>query len=433
MSKNETYQAARGTRDILPKDQPYFQMIKHTSECVLQSLGVERIDLPTFENAEVYTRGVGKNTDIVSKGMYLVSKHSDDIKDPTFALRPEGTAGTVRAYIENGMGSWPQPVKLYYVGPMYRHDRPQRGRYREFYQVGVEIFGDRSSKSDYLSIMSAWKILSDLGLKNLIVFANSIGCPNCRPKYTKKLKSYFKKSLNKLCSDCKIRYEENPLRLLDCKEEGCKKIAKGSPLIIDNICGECKDHFQSTLELLDYFEIRYDLDPYLVRGLDYYSRTVFEIAAKSDKERQNSLGGGGRYDGLVETLGGVKTPAVGYSLGIDRIVDLMREQKIKPTEIRGVEVCILQLGEKAKEVAKKVYDMLSKNDTNVHFIPSNDGLRPQMRQAVKTGAKYALIIGQKEAVKEEVILRNLKASSQETFFVKDIIEEIHNRIEKDKC
>ena len=433
MSKKETYQTARGTRDILPKDQPFYQMVRRTSECVLQSLGIKRIDLPTFENVEIFTRGIGKDTDIVSKEMYLVSKRDADSKDPTFALRPEGTAGAVRSYIENGMGSMPQPVRIYYIGSMYRHDRPQKGRYREFYQVGVEIFGDRSSKSDYLSIMTAWKILSDLGLKNLIVYTNSIGCPVCRPKYTKKLKLYFKKNLNKLCSDCKVRYEENPLRLLDCKEDECKKIAKGAPLIIDNICTECKDHFQSTLELLDYFEIRYDLDPYLVRGLDYYSRTVFEIAAKTDKDRQNSLGGGGRYDGLVETLGGTKTPAVGYSLGIDRIVELMKEQKIKPTEIRGVEVCILQLGEKAKEVAKKVYDMLSKNDTNVVFVPSNDGLRPQMRQAVKTGAKYALIIGQKEALKQEVILRNLEASSQETFFVKDILEEIHKRIEKDKC
>ncbi len=433
MSKKESYQTARGTRDILPKDQPYFQMIRHTSECVLQSLGIQRIDLPTFENAEVFTRGIGKDTDIVSKEMYLISKRGDDIKDPTYALRPEGTASAVRAYIENGMGSMPQPVKMYYVGPMYRHDRPQKGRYREFYQVGVEIFGDRSSKADYLSIMSAWKILSDLGLKNIIVYTNSIGCPACRPKYIKKLKSYYKKNLNKLCSDCRVRYEENPLRLLDCKEDGCKKLAKSAPLIIDNICDECKDHFQSTLELLDYFEIRYDLDPYLVRGLDYYSRTVFEFAAKSDKERQNSIGGGGRYDELVELLGGAKTPAVGFSLGIDRVVELMREQKIKPTPIRGVEVCILQLGEKAKEVSKKVYEMLSKHNTNVYFVPTNDGLRTQMRHAVKTGAKYALIIGQKEALKDEVILRNLNASSQETFFVKDILEEIQKRIEKDKC
>ncbi len=433
MAKNETYQSARGTRDILPKDQPYWQMIRQTSECLLQSLGIKRIDLPTFENAEIFAKGIGKDTDIVSKEMYLLSKRTDDIKDPTYALRPEGTAGAVRAYIENGMGSMPQPVKLYYIGPMYRHDRPQKGRYREFYHIGVEIFGDLTSKSDYLSIMSAWKILADLGLKNLIVYTNSIGCPACRPKYLKKLKSYFKKNLNKLCADCNVRYVENPLRILDCKEEGCKKVIKGAPQILDNICEECKEHFQSTLELLDYFEIRYDLDPYLVRGLDYYSRTVFEIVAKSDKERRGSLVGGGRYDGLVETLGGAKTPAVGYALGVDRVVELMREQKIKPTPIRGVEVCILQLGEKAKEVSKKVYNKLSKNNTNVHFIPSNDGLRSQMKQAVKTGAKWAIIIGQKEALKDEVILRDLRASSQETFFSKDIVEEIHNRVEKDKC
>lgn len=424
---NKTYQTPRGTRDILPADQPYWQFFRKTAEDTLASLDIERIDLPHFENLEIFTRGIGLETDIVSKEMYLVSAKADE-DDTRLALRPEGTAGTVRAYIQNGMNSWPQPVKIYYMGPMFRHDRPQKGRYREFFQLGLEIFGDASPKSDYLSIMSAWEIFKRLGLKDLIIYANSIGCPKCRPKYIQKLKKYYKDNLSSVCENCKIRYDANPLRLLDCKEETCQKMAAGAPVILDSLCGDCKTHFAELLELLDYFQIRYDLDPKLVRGLDYYSRTVFEITTSDDTGRASSIGGGGRYDGLVEVLGGSETPAVGYSLGIDRVVALMKEQKIQPPKPKGIEVCILQLGEKAKNSAKKVYDSLTDQKVNVLFIPSNDSLRTQMKNAVKTRAKYAIIIGQAEAVKNEVILRDLSASAQETLPVKGLAEEVIRRL-----
>jgi histidyl-tRNA synthetase len=220
---------------------------------------------------------------------------------------------------------------------------------------------------------------------------------------------------------------------LDCKEEKCVKAAKGAPVILDSLCPECKKHFQDTLEYLDYFDIKYDLDHTLVRGLDYYTNTVFEIADKNDKSRQNVVGGGGRYNGLVELLGGPKTPAVGFSLGIERIVNLMKEQKIKVPAKRGVEVCILQLGDKAKSVSKKIYDSLSGNDINVYFVPSNDGLRQQIRMASKLGAKYAIIIGQKEALKDDLILRDLEASSQESFPKAAIVEAIKNRLKTCQC
>lgn len=433
MAKN-SYQLPRGTRDILPKDQLFWNTFKKVAEKTLNGLGIQQIDTPHFENLEIFARGIGESTDIVSKEMYIIEgKEAKEDESTKLALRPEGTAGVVRAFIQNGMSSWPQPVRLYYYGSMFRRERPQKGRLRELHQLGVEIFGDNSPKSDYLTIMSAWEILTRLGLKNLKVYANSIGCATCRPKFTNKLKKYFKEKQKNLCSDCIIRLSTNPLRLLDCKEEKCQKIAKGAPIILDSLCKECRDHFQSTLSYLDYFDIKYDLDPTLVRGLDYYTNTVFEIADKTDKARQNVVAGGGRYNGLVELLGGPKTPAVGFSIGIDRVVAMMQEQKVKAEKPRGVEVCILQLGEKAKEASKRIYDDLAHNDINVYFVPSDEGLRQQIGSASKLGAKYAIIIGQREAFKDEIILRDLEASSQEVFPTSALVEELKRRYRKCLC
>ena len=426
----QNYQSPRGTKDILPADQSYWQFLRRTAEKTLSGLGLERIDTPHFENIDIFNRGIGAETDIVSKEMFTLNQRNEKEESAAFALRPEGTAGVVRAFVQNGMSSLPQPVRLYYIGPMFRYERPQKGRLREFNQIGMEIFGDDSAQSDYLMIMSAWEILTKLGLKNLKVYANSIGCPTCRPKYITKLKKYYKDKSKNLCSDCEVRLSKNPLRLLDCKEENCKKIAKDAPIILDTLCKTCRDHFQATLEYLDYFNIKYDLDPTLVRGFDYYTNTVFEIADKTDKARENVVCGGGRYNGLVELLGGPATPAVGCSLGMERVINLMKEQGVKPPKIRGVEICILQLGEKAKEVSKKIYDDLSQSGVNVFFVPSDDGLRQQIRTAVKLGAKYAVIIGQREAFKDEIILRDLDASSQEVFPESALVEEVKCRFAK---
>lgn len=430
MSKQ--FQTARGTKDILPQDQNYWTKVEEIAKKTLDGLGFGQITLPHFENAEIYSRGIGESTDIVQKEMYSIESKGDE-ESARYVLRPEGTAGAVRSYIQNGMSSWSQPVRLYYSGAMFRRERPQKGRYREFYQIGTEIFGDATPKSDYLAIMSAWEILQRLGLKNLIVYANSIGCPKCRPKFMAKLKKYYKEKLNSLCEDCQRRFETNPLRLLDCKERDCQQIAKGAPIMLDSLCTDCKKHFQETLEYLDYFDIKYDLDPTLVRGLDYYSQTVFEIVEKNDKGRQSTIVGGGRYNGLVNLLGGPVTPAVGYSFGVERVISLMKEQNIKVDKSRGVEICILQLGDKAKEVSKKIYDQLSNHDINVYFVPSNDGLRQQIKMASKLGASYAIIIGQQEAVKDEIILRDLEGSSQEIFPVANIAEAVKKRILKCDC
>lgn len=432
MAKN-SYQSARGTKDILPKDQPYWQFLKDISEKTLSGLGFERIDTPCFENIDIFNKGVGESTDIVTKEMFRLESFGEKEEPVTFALRPEGTAGVVRSFIQNGMSSLPQPVRLYYSGVMFRHERPQKGRLREFHQIGVEILGDESARADYLIIMSAWEILTRLGLTDLKVYANSIGCPVCRPKYIAKLKKYYKDKLSLMCEDCQSRYSKNPLRLLDCKNEVCHKIAQDAPVVLDVLCKTCRDHFQDTLEYLDYFDIKYDIDPRLVRGLDYYTNTVFEITAKNDESRQNVVCGGGRYNGLVELFGGPKTPAVGFSFGADRVVALLAEQKIKVPALRGVEVCILQLGDKAKEVSKNIYDQLSHNDVNVFFVPSDEGLRQQIRSADKLGARYAVIIGQREAFKDEIILRDLKASSQEVFPTSGLVTELKRRFDKCNC
>ncbi|MEI6499186.1 MAG: histidine--tRNA ligase [bacterium] len=425
MSK-QTYQTPRGTKDILPADQPYWKFVLSTAEKTFEGIGFNQITLPHFENAEIYTRGIGEETDIVQKEMFTLEKKTSD--EPQFVLRPEGTAGLVRSFIQNGMSSWAQPVRLYYSGAMFRRERPQKGRYREFYQIGAEIFGDETVKADYLIIMAAWELLNRLGIKNLVVYANSIGCSKCRPKYIAKLKKFYKEKSNEICNDCKNRLEKNPLRLLDCKEDKCKAIALQAPNILDSICSECKDHFQETLEYLDYFNIKYDLDPLLVRGLDYYTNTVFEIVEKDDRGRQSTLLAGGRYNNLVELLNGPSTPAVGFALGVERIVNLLKEQNIIPPKPRGVEICIVQLGEKAKEVSKEIYDGLSSQDVNVYFVPSNDSLRQQIKTASKLGAKYAAIIGQQEALKDEIILRDLENSSQEIFPTKVLVKEIQKRL-----
>jgi len=424
------FQKPRGTRDILPADQKYWRFFQAMGEKILDGLGFSRIDTPLFEDKRIFERGIGASTDIVEKEIYLLESVADD-EDPQFALRPEGTAGVARAYIENGMSSWPQPVRLYYFGPMYRRERPQRGRYREHRQVGVEIIGDASAKSDYLVIMAGYEILKNIGLVDLTVSLNSIGCSDCRPKYLKKLKNYYANYLDKVCEDCRRRYDKNPLRLLDCKNDLCIKIKAKAPQILDKLCDKCRDHFQETLEYLDDFGIKFNLDPTLVRGLDYYTRTVFEIFLNSDKERKIALCGGGRYDDLISTLGGAKTPAVGWGMGADRVVEELKSSDFKPPKSRGVEVVILELGATARKVCKQIFNAFEKADINVFYIPAKDSLRGQLKMASKLNADYAIIVGQKEALSGSVIVRDLRSGTQEDLSIKKAVETIKTKYDSD--
>ena len=429
-------QKPRGTRDILPEDQKYWQFIFNCVNKRCQGFGFGKIETPMFEAKQLYVRGIGETTDIVEKEMYEVSRlgniTSDDNEDKeSLVLRPEYTAGVIRAYLENGMQTWPQPVKLYSYGPLFRYDKPQKGRYRQLWQFNFEIIGDDNPLTDTLLILLIWQIFCDLGLKeNIIVDINSIGCKSCRPKIRKKIVEYFRKYSTSLCVDCQKRLEFNPLRILDCKVEKCQKIAVSSPQILDNLCDECKKFFTSVLEYLDQINIPYDLNPRLVRGLDYYTRTTFEIRDKNDVNRQASLGGGGRYDNLIELLGGKSTPAVGFAGGIDRIIEKLKEKEVKVPDIKGVDIFIVQLGDKAKKIALSLISDLGQKGFGVSCLFGKESLKAQLRDANKMKAKFALIIGQREALDDTIIVKNMDEVSQETISMEELDNYLYNKLSK---
>lgn len=423
-------QAPRGTKDILPDDQKYWFYL---FDLVRQNLGVfgaKRIETPIFEYAEIYTRAIGKGSDIVDKEMFEVRRASNITNEPldaedtrTMVLRPEYTAGVVRAYLENGMATWTQPVKLWYWGPAFRYERPQAGRYRIHNQFGTEIIGDDSALADINAIYLAWKILKKIGLKNnLLIDINSIGCSTCRPKIKKKLIEYFQNFLPALCPDCNRRFIENPLRILDCKDEKCQKIIAGVPQLVDLLCEECKAHFKEVLEGLDFLEVPYNLNSRLVRGLDYYTKTVFEVYETTDKGRQRTLIGGGRYDDLIKLLGGPATPAVGWAAGVERLIEVVKQNGINVREEKLTDICLVQLGEKARKQALSLAVMLDNADFRVTTIIGKDSLKGQLRSASKLGAQIALIIGQREALDKSVILKDMDTGSQETVSQKKLVD-----------
>lgn len=412
-------QAPRGTKDILKENQRYLRYVTSIISDLAGKFTFSKIDTPTFEFSEIYTKGIGTNTDIIDKELFAVSRQNRSFEKEeskaSFCLRPEGTAGVVRAYIENGMQSWTQPVKLWYEGPMFRYDKPQKGRFREFRQAGFEIIGDSSEAIDALTILVAWEIFNKLGLKTEIVIEiNSVGCQNCRIKIKKILSQYFNQNKPKLCQDCNNRIKNNPLRILDCKNADCRAIIQKAPQILDLLDNECKKHFQGVLEYLDEMEIPYDINPHLVRGLDYYTKTTFEILLKGDDKRQNSLGGGGRYDNLIELFGGQKTPAVGFALGLDRIIELLQERGAKIPEAETPNTALIQVGEKARKKSLAILKDLIENDVSCIIAPGKDSLKSQIRLADRAKAKFALIVGQKEALDNTIIIKNLDDGSQET-------------------
>lgn len=425
-----TFQTPRGTKDILPDDQPYWDFVRSVVAKKATVFGLQRIDLPMFEDERVFVRGIGNSTDIIDKELFKVSKpDSAGKEDQKLALRPEGTAGIVRAYLENGMANWIQPVKLWYIGSMFRYDRPQKGRYREFSHFGAEFIGDATPAIDAIAILVAWQILDSLGLtENLIIDINTIGDQNCRPKIKKALTYYFGKFKKDLCDDCRKRLYANPLRLLDCKQVNCEKIKENAPQIIDLVDEECKKHFQMVLEYLEEMDIPYNLNPYLVRGLDYYTKTTFEIRDKNDVRRQSALGGGGRYDGLIEILGGKATPAIGFALGLDRIVESMKEKEIEFPPLKKTDVCLIQIGEKAMSLSLRLVKELTSSGYTVVIAPGKDTLKGQLRLANKVEAKFALIIGQKEAYDDSIIVKNLDDGAQETILRKKLIARLEKKL-----
>ncbi|OGO00888.1 MAG: histidine--tRNA ligase [Chloroflexi bacterium RBG_13_51_52] len=409
------YQAARGTTDILPEEQPYWRFVEKAIADITRIYGYKRIDTPIFEDTSLFQRSAGEFTDIVQKEMYTF----DDRGGNSLTLKPEGTPAVCRAYIQHGMHNLPQPVKLYYVSPIFRYDRPQAGRYRQHYQFGCEAIGDDDPAIDAEVIDIAWRFYKSLGLANISLQLNSIGCKECRPAYLNILKKYYNKHANNLCADCKTRLEKNPLRLLDCKQASCQNIAEKAPQSTDKLCPACSAHFDQLQKYLGLLEIPFIINHRLVRGLDYYTRTVFEIQPE-DEGGQSTLGGGGRFDGLIEELGGKPTPAAGFAAGIERIILNLKKQNISVPMAPALQVFIACLGEKARDEAIKLAAGLRKNGISVVSATGDKSLKAQLRQANTLGARYTAIIGEEEVKAGTVTLRDMAEGGQESVDVKDM-------------
>ncbi len=411
------YQAPRGTQDILPADQPYWRTILQTVERLAQTYGYLRIDTPIFEDTSLFERGVGGGTDIVDKEMYSF----EDKGGTPITLRPEFTAGVMRAYIEHGMRTLPQPVKLYSTGPIFRYERPQAGRFRQHHQFNVEAIGEQDPALD-LEIMSvAWQLYSELGFGGLSFQLNSTGCPQCRPAYLQALKAYYRPHESVVCDDCRRRLQRNPLRVLDCKKESCQAIIAGAPHIIDALCEECADHFSRLRHYLDLLGRPYELNHRLVRGLDYYTKTVFEVWA-GGIGAQNALCGGGRYDGLVEELGGTPTPGVGFASGLERIVLLMKAQNIEPESLISTPFLLAYQGAEAKDAAVRLVNELRAAGMGAILTFGDRSMKAQLRQANRSGVSYVLIIGPDELAQEQITVRDMAGRDQQRIARSDFFD-----------
>lgn len=402
------YKSIRGTRDILPEEAKKWQYLERVARDIFQKYGYEEIRTPIFEITELFQRSIGEDTDIVTKEMYTFL----DKKGRSLTLRPEGTAGIIRAVIENNLYRQKRIARLYYLGPMYRYERPQKGRQREFYQIGAELIGPDNPASDVEIITMVQDLFEVLGLRNLILYLNSVGCPGCRAKYRESLKDYFKNKIIMMCTDCQRRYPLNPMRILDCKEKEDREYIEKSPKISDYLCQDCREQFEKVKEYLDFLKIDYSLDPYMVRGLDYYTKTAFEIKYEG-LGAQDTLAAGGRYDRLVHDLGGPDLPAVGFALGVERVMEAVDREKISLPASGQTDVYVAALGEEAlKESIKLIRELRQENLKVLNdFNPTS--LKAQLRQADKGKAKFALIIGQEELSEKRAVVKNMKTGGQE--------------------
>jgi len=417
------YKAPRGTRDILPEDQPHWRFIEERIHRLCQLYSYRKINIPIFEETSLFERGVGEGTDIVEKEMYsFVDKGGTEL-----TLRPEFTAGVVRAYLEHGMHVLPQPVKLYSIGPAFRYDRPQAGRYRQFHQFNVEAIGVQEPALDVEVMSLAKQFYEELGFKELSFQLNSIGCSQCRPRYLKVLVEYYEQHLDEICDDCRRRLKRNPLRVLDCKNEACQPIIAGVPPVLDHLCQECREHFDALRRYLDLLGWPYTINPRLVRGLDYYTKTVFEVWAEGIGA-QSALCGGGRYDGLAEELGGEPTPGVGFAAGLDRTILAMKEQRIEVPSLPAPQVSLAYLGQEAKEAALRLLLSLREAGIGVACTFGERSLKAQMREADRQETAYTLIIGQRELEAGQVAVRDMARGEQQMVSIEEMVEWLRERL-----
>jgi histidyl-tRNA synthetase len=413
------YQAPRGTQDILPEEQPVWDFVRDTAARIAGLFGYGRIETPLFEEASLFTRGVGEVTDIVEKEMYAFK----DRGGLELALRPDGTAPVGRAYLEHGMHNQPQPVRLWYLTPIFRYDRPQAGRYRQHIQFGVEAIGEADAAVDAEVIELLWRVYETLGLSGLTLHLNSIGDQKCRPQYLEVLRDYYRDKLDLVCDDCRTRFDRNPLRLLDCKQERCQPIIAGAPPITEHICDECAAHFADLRSYLEAAGIPASLNPRLVRGLDYYTRTVFEITPP-EEGAQSTIGGGGRYDGLIELLGGRPTPGIGFGTGIERIILNLKRQGVALPERQEPQVYVAVQTPAARVAAFRLASELRVAGVATLLAGGERSLKAQMRAADAHGAAYVAILGEREMRDGLVTLKKLDDGTQTTAAPSDLARQI---------
>ena len=400
------YRKLKGVQDILPPDIAVWQVIEEKARKIFKSYGYKEIRLPIMESTDVFTRSIGETSDIVEKEMYTFQ----DKGNRSITLRPEGTAPFVRAYVENHLNNEPAPQKYYYMGPMFRYERPQANRYRQFYQIGAEAMGIDNPKLDAEIISMLSSILDSIGLKGLNFEITSIGCKECRPDYIKALKDFLGDKLEEFCSDCGRRFKTNPLRVLDCKVPGCVKAKKGSPPVVDYLCNECSDHFNSLKNNLNKLNVPHTINPNLVRGLDYYTKTAFEVSSEN-LGSQSAVAAGGRYDGMVKEFGGPDTPGIGFAIGMERIIPLIKDS-IETDD--GPELFICALGEAAAEEALHIAEQLRAKGHWVEVNYDNTSIRSQMRKANRVNAKNIIVLGDDELENRKVTVKNMANRNEQT-------------------
>ena len=398
-------QKPKGTKDIVPDVVYKLQYIEIKLKDIFENAGMKEIRVPVFEHTELFSRGVGETTDVVQKEMYTF----EDKGGRSITLRPEGTAGVVRSYIENGMASQPTPIKLWYEMAMYRYENVQKGRLREFRQIGTEIFGTSSYLADVECIMLGVKIFKELNIPNIKLNLNSIGCPECRRKYQEALREFIRPNLEKYCDTCKTRFAKNPMRILDCKEKKCKEMNQGAPIILNYLCDDCREHFDKVKKMLTDLGVDFEIDAGIVRGLDYYTRTVFEFVSEDDGL---TVLGGGRYDGLVKEVGGQDTPAVGFAMGAERLLEVFERYNKDVVKPKVMDLYVANIGEKANEFATELVLKLRDKGVFVEKDICERSLKAQFKYADKNNAKFVLTLGDDEVETKKAKIKNMQSGEE---------------------
>ncbi len=409
--------APKGTKDILPAESYKWQYIENIARELTAAYGYREIRTPVFEHTELFLRGVGDTTDIVQKEMYTF----EDKGHRSITLKPEGTAGAVRAFVESGMAGGAQPTKMYYLSaPVFRYERPQSGRLREHHQFGIEVFGAAAASVDAEVISVALALFARLGITKLRLNINSIGCPVCRPAYHELLKEYLRGNFEQLCDDCRERFEKNPLRILDCKKEGCRALASAAPVMIDNLCGDCAEHFDTLKAFLAAMDIEYSINPFIVRGLDYYTKTVFEIISDSIGA-QGTVCGGGRYDGLVAEIGGPKMAGIGFGMGIERLLLTLESEGIELPQPSVTDIFVCSMGDEARLAAAKLVKKLREAGKKADMDHADRSIKAQFKFAGKVAVSTVVTIGENELENGTAVVKNMETGEEKSVRLDEIL------------